>query len=68
MEGTGMTEYTTETGCYVLCDVDGRVISKASVPEGTHPVDDRADISESCDVESQDELDAVEIDSHYAQR
>jgi hypothetical protein len=61
-----MTEYTTETGFYVLCDSEGRVISKSNVPVGTHPVTDIVDATESYDVGSQDELDAVEIDSHYA--
>lgn len=61
-----MTEYTTETGHYILCDSEGRVLGRASVPTGTHPVDDRADVDESYDVESQDGLDAVEIDPFYA--
>lgn len=62
-----MTEYTTETGFYALCDSGGRVIAKASVPVGPHPVDDRADPTQSYDVDTQEDLDAVEIDPHYAE-
>jgi hypothetical protein len=58
--------YTTETGYYVLCDSEGRVLAKAAVPTGKHPVDDRADPSESYDVDSNTDLETVEIDPHYA--
>lgn len=61
-----MTTYTTETGFYVLVDLDGRILAKANVDAGTHPVDERADPSQCYDVESQDDLDAVDIDPHYA--
>lgn len=61
-----MTEITTETGFYVLCDSEGRVISKANVPIGKHPVVDVVDPSESYDVDTEDDLNAVEINPHYA--
>ena len=57
-----MKEYTTETGYYVLCDSDGRVFTKANVSVGSHPVEDRADLNESYDVESKDALESAEID------
>jgi len=62
-----MTQYTTETGYYVLVDSKGRVFAKANVSVATHPVDERTDPSKSHDVGSQDDLDAVEIDAHYAE-
>lgn len=58
-------EYTTETGFYVLADSDGRVLGKANVPAGTHPVPDTADLTESYDVESAADLETVDIDPHY---
>jgi hypothetical protein len=60
-----MTEYTTETGLYVLCDPEGRVISKADVPPGTHQVGSLVDSDETYDVEDRTLLHNVEIDSHY---
>jgi len=61
-----MTEFTTETGFYILVDSERRVIAKAAVSVGTHPIDGRADPSQCYDVESQDDLNAVDIDPHYA--
>jgi hypothetical protein len=62
-----MTEYTTETGFYILVDADGRVMSKASVPVGTHPVEENADPSQSYDVDTREDLDGVTIDPYYVE-
>ena len=58
-------QYSTETGFYVLKDSDGRVAAKANVPIGKHSVPDWVDLSNSFDVESQDELDGYMIDAFH---
>jgi hypothetical protein len=58
-------EYVTETGFYVIRDSDGRVISKANVPTGSHLVDNRADMSESHDLDKFSDLENVDIDDEY---
>jgi len=61
-----MTDYTTETGYYVVCEADGRVLAKSDVPKGTHPVDKRCDLSKSNDVDSQDALSGIKINDYYS--
>jgi hypothetical protein len=51
-----MTDFTTETGYYVLVDGDEAVIAKADVSVGTHPVSETVDISKSFDVTTASEL------------
>lgn len=62
-----MTEYTTASGYYVLLDSEGRVFAKADMggAEGTYSVSDRADPSQCYDVESADDLNAIDRDPHY---
>ncbi|ELY49909.1 hypothetical protein [Natronorubrum bangense] len=51
-----MKEYNSETGQFVVVDVDGNVIGKADVGSGTHPVSDEVDTEKSFDVlESENE-------------
>ncbi|ELY47292.1 hypothetical protein [Natronorubrum sulfidifaciens] len=45
-----MAEYTSETGKFVILNVDGRVVGKADVGPGTHPVSDEVDAEKSFDV------------------
>ena len=58
-------KYTTETGYYVIRDSEQRVIGRAAVPAGTHPIDDSADPEECFDVENHDELTDYVIDEKY---
>lgn len=48
--------YSTDAGTYVLLDADGNVISKADVPPREHPVDDRADVTRTFDVDTDTDL------------
>lgn len=63
-----MSEYTTETGYFVLVDSQGRVFGRASVPTGTHTVSDRADPAECYDVESAEDLATVSRNEFYNDR
>lgn len=53
-----MKEYNTETGTYVLVDSQDRIVAKADVPPGTHPVPDDANLNRSFDVDDQTDLSA----------
>jgi len=59
-----MTEYTTDTGYYVLVTQQGTVYGYASVTEGSHPVGDEIDVTKTFDVESPEKFSNYPIDSY----
>ena len=58
-------KYKTETGYYILKDLEGRIGAKANVPVGDHTVPDWVDTDKSFHVESADELSDYDIDGYY---